>query len=208
MQYRGKCITIFVYLFTIYISPLLYKITNYDIFNKDFFCHRYLTLFLIVVLLNRKLFLNDFKIIKKINFKSLMKEWALMFIGYMILCLVLTNILPANMNESHVASYGNSLAMVLIVNCIGPITEEIVFRISISGCFKNDNIGIILSAVLFGVIHTFDYCIKYNDWLQLLWSIPYIFIGLALGWVYKKYKNVYTIFLGHMLINLIATIGG
>lgn len=208
MKYKSKSITIIAYLFTIYINPLLYTITNFDIFNKDFFYHRYLTLFLIVVLLNHKLLLNDFKAIKKINFEALMKEWVLMFIGYMILCLILTNILPVNMNESHIASYGNSLAMVLIVTCIGPITEEIVFRISISSCFKNDNIGILLSAVLFGAIHTIDYCIKYNDWLQLLWSIPYIFLGLALGWIYKKYKNVYTIFLSHMLINLIATIGG
>lgn len=208
MQYKDRSITIIVYLFTIYINPLLYKITSFDIFNKDFFCYRYLTLFFVVVLLNRELLLSDLKIIKKINFESLMKEWVLVFIGYMILCLILINILPANMNDLHIASYGDSIAMALIVSCIGPITEELVFRVSISGCFKNDNIGIILSAVLFGVIHTIDFCIKYNDWLQLLWSIPYIFLGLALGWIYKRYKNVYAIFLSHMLINLIATIGG
>ena len=208
MQYKSKSITIIVYLFTIYINPLLYKITNFDIFHKDYFCYRYLTLFLIVVLLNRKILVRDFKEIKKINFESLMKEWVLMFIGYMIICLIMTNILPPNMNESQVASYGNSLAMLLTVICIGPITEEVVFRVSISGFFKKDNIGIILSAVFFGLIHTIDYCIKYNDWFQLLWSIPYVFFGLALGWIYKKYKNVYAIFLSHILVNLIAYMGG
>jgi len=85
----------------------------------------------------------------------------------------------------------------------GPVIEEILFRGCIRRFIKNGNLFIVISAVLFGLLHTFQ-----EETLQLviLLAIPYTIMGVYLAYIYKKTNNICTNIFSHMFINAIAVV--
>ena len=92
--------------------------------------------------------------------------------------------------------------MILDVCVIGPMVEELVFRGSIQKGLLKLNVkpwvAIIITAITFGFIHVIDA----GDYSQVF---PYIFMGLALGFVYQKTKSLVASVAIHMLINTISS---
>lgn len=95
-------------------------------------------------------------------------------------------------------------AILIIITAVffGPFVEEAIFRVAGFAIFPksvNPNIIILITALLFGFIHVAES----QDYIMI---IPYFFQGIALGYVYSKYKNFYVVFIGHALYNLVAVI--
>jgi len=91
---------------------------------------------------------------------------------------------------------GMPLWFILFVAFIGPLDEEIFFR-----GFLVRRIGIILSALLFAVLHA-----GYGSTFGIDIIAALIF-GLIAGYVFKKTESLYPSLIAHILVNVIAVIG-
>ena len=109
----------------------------------------------------------------------------------------------ANQNaiqELFLTKYGP--LMILDVCIIGPVVEELVFRGSIQKGLLKLNIkpwvAILITSITFGFIHVIDA----GDYSQVF---PYIFMGISLGYVAYKSKNLISSTAIHITINTIAS---
>lgn len=108
-------------------------------------------------------------------------------------------------NEILRSSPTNFLLLGMACVVFGPIVEELIFRKTIFELLRNDKISIVISSVIFGLIHVVEY--NYNFWEMILASLPYISSGIVLGVVYSKSEydikcNIYI----HMICNLICVL--
>ena len=99
-------------------------------------------------------------------------------------------------------------AMILAAGFIGPICEEIVFRHAIFKACKTKEMGIIISSLVFGMIHVISSLGMYNGISIILMTIPYVISGMALSIVYVKNDcNIWVPTIVHMLSNIISILG-
>ncbi len=108
-------------------------------------------------------------------------------------------------NEILRSSPTNFLLLGMACVAFGPIVEELIFRKTIFELLRNDKISIVISSVIFGLIHVVEY--NYSFLEMILTSLPYISSGIVLGVIYSKSKhdikcNIYI----HMICNLISTL--
>src|SRR5690554_7517728 len=97
------------------------------------------------------------------------------------------------------------ILMVLSAVILGPIVEELVFRKSFFGLIKNDKIALIVSSLVFGLIHITTEILSGNIALVIVGSIPYIAGGFVFGYIYMRHKkNIVIPILAHMLYNLLS----
>ena len=110
--------------------------------------------------------------------------------------------------NSVITAYG-SWAFLPVVIIIGPIVEEVVFRGIVQSTIIGNKfakrfsprviIGIVVTALLFGLIHVFDA----GDYVQIF---PYFFMGLSLGIISYETKSIFPSAIVHILNNAIATL--
>ena len=131
-----------------------------------------------------------------------------------IICIILGSIILIGLNElissllinanvemknqqTIMETYEQSkLAMTIAVILLAPFIEEIVFRYSLSTIFKNDYIFIIISSLIFGLMHGVGAS-----------SIVYIVMGVILSLIYvKTNKNIIAPIIAHILNNAFAII--
>lgn len=86
---------------------------------------------------------------------------------------------------------------------VAPILEEFVFRISTKGLIKNNKLYIIISSLLFGLIHVIG---SYKTPLDFLFIIPYSSMGIAFSYLYTKTKNPTLSVFVHMIHNIILVL--
>ena len=92
---------------------------------------------------------------------------------------------------------------VLITGIIGPLCEELTYRVGLFGFAKRINrvLAYIVASLLFGLIHIQDFTSP-NEWL----SYPtYVFSGLALAFAYERF-GLATSWTAHSLNNLLSVI--
>ena len=104
--------------------------------------------------------------------------------------------------------YGSGLVLMLASLVIfAPIIEELVFRKGVFGIFKNDKLGLVISSLVFGLIHVQSEIFS-GDWVNVLVNgISYIGMGFVFGWLYlKNKKNIYPVIFIHAGFNLVQAI--
>ncbi len=116
-----------------------------------------------------------------------------------VLVLFMPDFMTKSYESTKVAIYGSSLWLqILTAGIMGPIVEEYVFRGLIykrALRFSKPITAALISSILFGIYH--------GNWIQL----PYAFLlGLALAFVYEKYKNMFAPILLHISSNMISVI--
>ena len=84
-----------------------------------------------------------------------------------------------------------------------PIVEEILFRGIFRRIIKNNIIFIIISGLVFGLLHTIGEASLFNI---IAMSIPYVWLGVHLSYIYVKSNNIFTNITTHAIINTVATI--
>ncbi len=92
------------------------------------------------------------------------------------------------------------LVLLFLLLCVfTPIVEEVIFRKVLFGYVESRTssvFAIIMSGAIFGIMHV----LSYGDFIQ---SIPYIFLGLMLGYIYYRAKKNILVSIGaHSLNNL------
>ncbi len=124
-------------------------------------------------------------------------------------CLIfLSAIAPETMEEyaDFIESSGlgeNTFFSVLAAVVCAPVVEELVFRgvtLNLARRFtKSFIIANIIQAVMFGLAH-----ITSANMVQPLYAFA---LGLALGFIYKKFNSLYATILAHLSFNLMGTVG-
>lgn len=109
-----------------------------------------------------------------------------------------------------------ALLVIFTITFLGPLVEELVFRSAIFSLFKNPKTAVIVSAVTFGGIHiTTELFGLIGNFTflsiaqTLIFSIPYIGMGVYLSILYYKNKqNIILLYGVHALYNLVVSILG
>ncbi len=147
--------------------------------------------------------INDFKV----NYKEyLSKNIGLYLTG--VLLMALSNILlqfithlEISGNEESVRSLISRIPLFMAFSSIiyAPFVEEIIFRKIVKNIINNKYIFIIISGVIFGVLHITNYM----DINEILMGIPYIIMGIDFAYIYHKTNNIFTTMTFHLCHNLI-----
>ncbi|MBP3953002.1 CPBP family intramembrane glutamic endopeptidase [Bacillus suaedae] len=106
---------------------------------------------------------------------------------------------PGSENTAQIVEYAKAFpAFLIVVSIIGPILEEIVFRLVIFGSlYKRFNFWIagILSSLIFAAVHM--------DFTHLL---IYTAMGFAFAYLYVRTKRIIVPIIAHVSINLFVSL--
>ena len=182
-----------------------FKLFNhyYLIENINFFV--YFALFILFILVYRKMIFTSVKSIKKNDFK-----WLAIYLFSTIFFMVLYAIIVdrfgiINANETENIEM-NLIFTYLTVVIFGPIVEELTYRFFIfRGLEKiNPYLAHLLTAFIFGFSHVGYYVIVKGDFTQIISMFTYCIISFGASLLYSKTKNLSYPILLHMIINFIS----
>ncbi len=128
---------------------------------------------------------------------------VIMTVSSIIIGLILDQ--NVSQNESLVRENIKIAPLYMLYTCsiIAPIFEEMVFRRSLYGLVKVKWLFIMLSGVLFGLLHVLG---SYNSILDFLYIIPYGVMGSCFAYLLTKTKNITLPIIVHMLHNTILVL--
>jgi membrane protease YdiL (CAAX protease family) len=105
--------------------------------------------------------------------------------------------------ESALKSNGIVL-MILSAVILGPIAEELIFRKAIFGLIKKNSVALIVSSLVFGLIHLLNEETFSN---LLVNGVSYFIMGLIFGYIYIRNKrNIMVPIIVHIVSNLISVL--
>lgn len=136
--------------------------------------------------------------------KFLLIAYVIGFIIYYIarvISVLLTNQL-STINDVEVKSQPIWLLIPLAI-IWAPIVEETIFRGAIRRFITNEKVFIVVSAVIFGLLHTLGEATIFNT---IVLALPYAVLGALLAYVYVKTNNITCNILLHSLHNTIAVL--
>lgn len=217
IKYRKVLLFIGIFLIFMYVDYLIvgmyyaagYNLHNLSLFNKTLILvSKYIILILIYIIKDHK-YLKEkwFDFIQNIKkyFEISFKNW---FTGFLIMLLsnIIINYFVSGLgeNESAVQILIKQIPITafILTTILAPFTEEMVFRKSLKDCVTNKWVYMILSGLIFGLIHT---SIDTNI-LELLLIIPYGALGFMFAKTVSETDNIYPAIMMHMLHNGILTL--
>lgn len=152
---------------------------------------------------------NDIRDFKENGKKHLTKYFIYYVIGVVLMGLsniIIQKITNINLsgNEEKVRSLIKDfpIYMAIISVITAPITEEIIFRKTFKNIFKLKYLFIIMSGLVFGILHISDF----SNIGQILLGIPYIIMGIDFAYIYYKTDNIFVTMTFHTIHNLILLI--
>ena len=167
---------------------------------------------IIIVIIYRKIIINDLKKFKNINKKELnkniifcLKYWILnLLIMYIFIYIMHAFGLNDSINNYNVKKLikVNPIIMGINVMLISTIIEEIIFRLSFKTVFKDKIPFILISGIIFGGLHV----LSINSLIDLIYLIPYCTSGIILGYIYFETDNIFYSYFVHAFHNLILFI--
>lgn len=167
-------------------------------------------LIIIFFLIYRKTLIKDLKsYIKNItkNLELSIKYWLIGFIIMIISNLIITFILGKGLagNEQEVRTLIDSFPIFMIFNTViyAPLTEELSFRKSIKDCTSKKWIYVLVSGLVFGMLHIITYI---SSPIDLVYLIPYSALGIVFALLYHKTNNIFSTITMHAMHNLLAVI--
>lgn len=223
-KYKDIFIALLAFLLYFLFSPLINELLSLFKINVNNLSPVPLNIVLIVVdllfmgilfLIYRKEIINDFKV-----FTSNKGKWFFKYVGLFIgsvfvmgvLNLILSKItnMGSSENEELVRELIKKLPVYMTISTIiyAPFVEEILFRKCIRKIITgNDKLikiaYVLISAIIFGLVHVLTLDATFND---ILMGIPYMVVGLSLGYIYVKTDNVFATMQFHLMHNTILLI--
>ena len=182
-------------------SDLVYSLVNF---------FPYICLTIIFVLMYKKDLTKDFKNFIK-NFgkysDTAFKYWSIGFIMMVLTNIIIGAFSPISIpdNEESVRSLlYDSPVIAIFFSCIfGPFVEEIIFRKSFKDVFKSKWSFILISGVVFGLLHVIG---SISNLYGLLYFIPYSCLGIAFAITYYDTKNIFASIFAHVMHNSLTVL--
>ncbi len=189
---------------------LLFFVLPNHIDSKYYFIS-YIVLFISSILIFRKQLICDFKIFKK-YFKEysllVFKTWGKALIIIVIMNLIIqifTNTATSTNQETLQQMFNSNAILVALLSIIyAPIVEELIFRGTFRNFIKNKYLYIIISGVMFGLLHVID---DFQSISELLFIFVYSFLGCTLASIYYKTNNICTNIYMHAIQNTLSVVG-
>ena len=211
---------IFMY-FSAFISFILkyfgFNVSNLSLLSKTLFnLGISMLMTIIMIMLYRRELINDFKEFKY-NWKSKVL-FALKLFGIFMLFKLLSSyvmtLFSTIFNIEQITSENQTtindllgrfpILMGMSAIIFAPFYEEVLFRLGFKKCIPNKKVFILVSGLLFGLIHIFPTDLHLG--VALIQSIPYVSMGLCLAYFYSKYENIFYSILVHFYNNLLSVI--
>ena len=123
-------------------------------------------------------------------------------VNYMINYIVLPDNISNNEESLRLLLKNNIIIYSILLCIITPFLEEVVFRIEFKNIIKNKYIYIIITSLLFSLIHN----ISDTKLIELLYLIPYFILSCSLSLIYYKNNNIIYNTILHSLNNIITFI--
>ena len=166
----------------------------------------YVGMIILSIIFFKDLFISNFREFKK-NFKAYFQNLVPIvgkyYVVYFLLALiaVLLSSELTSVNQDNVLSLPVWISFPLAV-IYAPIVEETLFRGCIRRFISNDKVFIVVSALVFGLLHTvFSEETLYNT---LVMAIPYSAMGGFLAYLYTKTNNMFCNMSFHCFHNTLA----
>lgn len=162
----------------------------------------YIIILLGIGFIYREKLKEDFKNFKKSNIDIAFKNW-LIGLGVMVCAnLIITFIvgdIPANEATNRELLNHLPITNTIIMVIIGPLLEEITFRLSFKKAFSKWYTFALTTGLMFGLAHIADFKL-----LEFLFIIPYGALGFFFAKALFETDNVYTSYLAHMIHNALC----
>jgi len=98
------------------------------------------------------------------------------------------------------------MLMTITAGFIGPAYEEILFRLGFKNVIDKKSLFIIISGLVFGLMHIFPLAEGVSLTIGLIQSISYVSMGFVLAYIYSKYDNIFITIGIHFLNNFLSVI--
>ena len=200
----------FSFLFFEIIYPLLgFNYNNFSPRTKLLLLILKYIIFIVILFIRyRKYLIDKWKDFKKNldNYSgTAFKWWALGFLLMMVVNQVLNRIVGGvGANEETVQSLldAEPIIAIMATTLFAPIVEELIYRKSLQDCFKNKTLYIIISGLIFGLIHV----LGSSNPLDYLFIISYGLFGACFAKILSDTDNIYSTIMVHMFHNGILSI--
>ena len=144
---------------------------------------------------------NDFKKYSKYIFKM----WGLMLLASLAAAMIVMLLNGNSQSANQEALNSMPLWFMIPAACIwAPVVEEAIFRGVIRRFISNDIVFVIVSAVLFGLLHTVGQ--EATLYLTIVQSLQYMAMGAVMAIAYVKSNNIMTNMGVHCVQNTVSTI--
>ena len=159
---------------------------------------------LFVLFMYRKELISD---LKSFKIKTILKYIPIYIIGITLMVSLnaliykITNTTISG-NEENVREYIKLFPIYMCFSTViyAPFVEEIIFRKTFKNMIKNSTIFILISGIMFGLVHI---SLDGNIFKELLITVPYMIMGFDFAYIYHKSNNIFTTITIHSLHNLI-----
>lgn len=158
-----------------------------------------------------KQLIHDFKIFKsyfKEYFVLILKTWGKALVLIMITTIIIqltTNTTQANNQIALQNSFNsNPVFIALLAMFYAPIAEELMFRGVLRKFIKNKKIFVIVSGVVFGLMHVID---DSKTLAEFSYVFVYSILGIYLAGIYAKTNNLCTNIFMHFMQNTLSVMG-
>jgi len=155
-------------------------------------------LFLVFIFMYRKTIADCFRSLDKKLCKLIAIGASITLAVNIVIGMVLTFFNVSNENQELLNTIFKEYPLISFIGfaLMAPFVEEVVFRKGFSDIFRNNTVFVIVSSLLFGLIHGFS-----------LAALLYVALGVCLSVLFiKMNKNIVAIAMVHILNNLIATL--
>ena len=158
--------------------------------------------------------ISDYKAHREDRDKSLLTSFLIYFginLFTNFLVIILSKYLDVSVISQNQASLETMASSSLLsyfilgvtVVIIGPLVEELIFRKSMFKLIPNDILAIVISSLLFGLMHTIGY--NYSIQELLVVTLPYLASGVVFGLCYKlSNHNILIVYGMHAALNLFS----
>ena len=145
----------------------------------------------------------------KTNIIEIIKYTGLILIGYALIKLAFLSLFQSDNNITQSSSYVINtfktfpFYIIFVILIYTPYVEEIIFRKSIFHIIKNKFLYVVVSSILFGLLHVIGDGNVTNIGNFFLLLIPYTYFGVVLALSYLKTKNIFIPIMCHLLYSSI-----
>ena len=159
-----------------------------------------LFILLIIMLFFVPKLVNDSKSLTKEHLKIAYKNWliglVIMYISNIVILLINKD-LATNEATNRAILQQTPIYAILVMVIVAPITEELIFRLSLKNIFKNKYIYCIFSGLIFGLMHL----TTATSLMELLFIIPYGALGFFFAKTLYDTDNIYAPIMTHITHN-------
>lgn len=200
---------LFLFLYLDYFIVAAYYMAGSDLYNLSIFDKIFIIFFNYLVL-SIIFLIKDFKYLKEkwFDFTKNFNKYATIafknwFAGFLIMIIsnvIITSFISGlGQNEESVQELITKVPVIAVIltTICAPFIEEMIFRKYLKDCVDNKILYMILSGLIFGLIHI---SIQTNIW-ELLLIIPYGALGFMFAKTINETDNIYSTIMIHMFHN-------